>query len=185
MKHFVLLPASRRILGITAVSCLLAAGSACQANAAPAPAATVSTEASATVLTTAKLTWLTGTWRGPIGKRMLEEQWTTPSGGSVAALIRFNGDKGLAILELVSITDHAEGLELRIAQWSPTMEPLAAGPQLMRQSASGERTVTFSATAEGGLRTLKYTSPDANTLIVSVEQTEGNQFDIRLQRVVE
>lgn len=131
----------------------------------------------------ADLSWLSGTWRGPFGERTLEEQWSQPSGGSIAALVRFNRAAKIDMLELVSISDSDNGLQLRIAQWSPTMEPLAESPQLLNMTAAGDRSVSFAAGSPGGLRSISYSNPTGGTLVIAVVLTEGNEFTIELPRV--
>lgn len=87
------------------------------------------------------------------------------------------------MLELVSLSDEAAGLTLRIAQWSPQFEPLAAAPQVMRMITSGTNRVGFEAISAGGLQKLEYHTPDPQTLVISIVNAEGAAFSLRLARV--
>ena len=160
---------------------LLALLSTHQVNA----AATSTTSQIALVGRVADLGWLSGTWRGPIGERVLEEQWSAANAGSIAALVRSADAQTTNLLELVSISDSAAGLQLRIQQWSATMEPRTPEPQLMQVVRLEPRSVAFAAVSPGGMNRLSYSSPTADQLIVSVELANGNTFDIPLTRVRE
>ncbi len=131
-------------------------------------------------LTTNDLTWLAGAWEGPLGEQTLEEYWAPPRAGAMTALVRFSRDEQLQMLEIVSITDTPDGLELRIAQWDPTLR-LRAPAQTMRLRAAGERSVTFEAITEGGLKTLAYRVDAAGVLRIEVGLQEGGQLTIALE----
>lgn len=146
--------------------------SACQSSIAQTPAVMV-----------ADLDWLSGTWRGPAGKGQLEEQWSAPAPGSIAALVRTFDEEQTTMLELVSISDENDGLTLRIAQWSAQFEPRAEAPQVMRLVAAGERSISFEAVSAGGLQKLAYRVADPQTLTVSVTTSEGASFELPLIRV--
>ncbi|MEM1437062.1 MAG: DUF6265 family protein [Pseudomonadota bacterium] len=130
-------------------------------------------------LTTGDLTWLAGAWEGPLGEQTLEEYWAPPRAGAMTALVRFSRNEQLEMLEIVSITDTPDGLELRIAQWDPTLR-LRAPAQTMRLQSAGERSVTFEAITEGGLTTLAYRVDTAGVLRIEVGLQEGRQLTIAL-----
>ena len=53
----------------------------------------------------ASLAWMTGTWSGPIGPRILEENWVKPVDGSIASLVRMTGDGKTSMVELIIIEE--------------------------------------------------------------------------------
>lgn len=131
---------------------------------------------------TAELSWLTGTWRGPLGDQLLEEQWSVAQAGSIAALVRFFQGSETQIVELLTIAESGDGLEMLIQQWSGDMQPLNPAPQRMALDQQGQRSVSFKSASPGGMKHLHYSSPDDSTLLIEVELTEGTRFDLRLQR---
>ncbi len=129
-----------------------------------------------------ELSWLTGTWRGPLGDQLLEEQWSIAQAGSIAALVRFFQGPETQIVELLTIAESSSGLEMLIQQWSGDMQPLNPAPQRMALDQKGQRSISFKSASPGGMKHLHYSSPDDSTLLIEVELTEGTRFDLRLQR---
>ncbi|MGI9323751.1 MAG: DUF6265 family protein [Pseudomonadales bacterium] len=128
------------------------------------------------------LSWLTGTWRGPLGDQLLEEQWSVAQAGSIAALVRFFQGSETQIVELLTISESSDGLEMLIQQWSGEMQPLNPAPQRMALDQQSHRSISFKSASSGGMKHLHYSSPDDSTLLIAVELTEGTRFDLRLQR---
>lgn len=130
----------------------------------------------------ADLAWMTGTWAGPAGPdNTLEENWTVPADGSIAALVRMRGNGGTSMVELIVVEEAAEGLTLHIQQWDPGFTPRAGGPQEMKLTSMGERTVTFTAVSEGGLKSLTYSRPDEETFTIDVETADGTLIPLVLK----
>ena len=130
-----------------------------------------------------ELAWLTGTWRGPMGERLLEEQWSVPAAGSIAAVVRFFAGPQTQIVELLAVREINDGYEMVINQWSGNMQPLSPAPQTMALDQLQERSISFKSASPGGMRHLHYSSPDDSTLNIAVELTEGTQFNLELRRV--
>jgi len=121
------------------------------------------------------LAWMTGSWAGPAGPgRTLEENWIVPTGGSIASLVRITAADATPMVELIVIEEEDDTLVLRIQQWDPGLTPRSSEPQVMILSELAERSVKFEATSEGGLRSLAYSSPDANRFNINVETADGN-----------
>ena len=105
-----------------------------------------------------KLSWMTGTWAGPLGEGVLEENWTVPRDGSIQALVRMTGGGATSMVELIVIEETDDGLELHLQQWDPGYRE--RGPaQKMRSTAIGENEVSFEVVGEGAIRTLTYRRP--------------------------
>lgn len=128
----------------------------------------------------AQLAWLTGAWEGPLGPRVLEERWAPAIGNAMTALVRFRENDALETLELVSITETADSLELRIQQWDPAMVARAPA-QTMTLAELGPRYVRFDAVTEGGIKVLGYRRTGDNQLAVEVTLSEGNELNILLE----
>ncbi len=133
----------------------------------------------------ADLAWMTGTWSGAMGQGgSLEENWATPTNGSMAALVRgFSGDGTTNMIELISIEEEDDSLVLRLKQWNPGMTPRAEGFQVMKLIESKDRMVRFENTGEGGLAKLGYSRPADDKFVISIETPTGQAFDIELTAV--
>src|SRR5687767_11492979 len=69
------------------------------------------------------LAWMTGTWSAPVGPNTLEENWTTASGGSIAAMVRMSGAKGVSMWEVITIEEKDGSLMMSVQQWNAGFEP--------------------------------------------------------------
>ncbi len=128
------------------------------------------------------LSWITGSWAGPIGDgAMLEENWIRPKDGSIAALVRITGDGVTSMVELIVVQPEADSLMLHIQQWDTGFAPRAGGAQKMRLTNLGKNTVSFEAVSEGGLKSLTYSRPTPDSFTVDVETADGTKFQISLK----
>jgi hypothetical protein len=128
------------------------------------------------------LSWMTGSWSGPAGPGVtLEENWIMPAGGSIASLVRMTTADATPMVELIVIEEENDTLVLRLQQWDPGFAPRTAEPQNMILSELGERTVKFTATTAGGIRTLSYSSPDPQHFTIDIETADGNRIQLPLR----
>lgn len=155
------------IINILCTACLLCLGS--NAALAAGPAASI-----------ADLSWMTGNWAGALGPNQLEENWIATEGGSIAALVRMTGNGKTSMFEMITIEEAEGSLVLHIQQWNPGFVARTPTAQKMELLEIGERRVQFTATGEGGMRSLGYSSPTLDTFIIHVEQADGNRLDINL-----
>ena len=58
------------------------------------------------------LSWLTGTWQGPIDGNLLEEMWLSPRAGTIVALVRSTNELGTQFVEIIHIEEVNGTLEL-------------------------------------------------------------------------
>ena len=128
-----------------------------------------------------QLTWMTGNWAGALGPNQLEENWIGTDGRSLAAMVRMTGDNATSMFEMITIEEVDGSLELNIQQWNPGMSPRTPGAQKTRLMEIDDNSVKFEAVGEGGMKTLGYSHPDADTFIIPVEQAAGAKFDINLK----
>jgi hypothetical protein len=126
-----------------------------------------------------QLAWMTGTYAGQLGSNQLEENWIKPEGSSIAALVRMTGNDATSMFEMITIEEVDGSLVLNIQQWNPGFEPRTPTPQTMVLSDIGPNRVQFTATSEGGMRSLGY-SKSGDTFTIHVGQANGGTADIPL-----
>jgi len=131
--------------------------------------------------TVADLAWMTGNWAGNLGPNQLEENWIMGEGGSIAAMVRMTGEGATSMFEMITIEEVDGSLVLHIQQWDPGMVARTEGPQEMELVEISENSVKFEATSEGGMATLGYSHPDADTFVIHVENPGRPVFDIPLK----
>lgn len=127
------------------------------------------------------LSWMTGSWAGPLGPNTLEENWIKPTSGSIAAMVRMTGEGSTSMFEVITIEEVDGSLELHIQQWDAGFKPRTEAAQKMELTEIGDRMVSFTAVSEGGMKTLGYTSPTATTFDIHVENAAGAKFTINLE----
>ena len=132
-----------------------------------------------------ELGWLTGTWNGVLGESALEETWSQPRGGSMAALVRFIGPETHLMYEIVVIEQVDATLQLRVLQWLRGLKPLTDQPQMLplTRFETGRATFTAEGPLERGIRQLDYRRTGDRGLVIGVTLAEGDQFDVELERI--
>lgn len=128
------------------------------------------------------LAWMTGTWAGPVGAGVLEENWTAPKAGAIQALVRMTEGGRTGMVELIVIEEEAGTLMLRLQQWDPGLKPRTPAPSTMKLLELGERSVTFEAVPGAQFATLGY-ARDGDAFTISIEDAAGNSFDLPLAAV--
>ena len=126
------------------------------------------------------LAWMTGSWDGE-GPNVLEENWSLPRAGTMASLVRSTAPDGTKMVEIVYIEEADGTLVLYLQQWDPGFKPRTSEAQKMIMSEMGERSITFVATNEGGLKRLKYSRPSEDQFHVDVTIATDQQFVIKLK----
>tara|TARA_B100000575_G_scaffold270219_1_gene250537 strand:- start:1644 stop:2138 length:495 start_codon:yes stop_codon:yes gene_type:complete len=128
-----------------------------------------------------QLDWMTGNWAGQLGPNQLEENWIGSEGGSIAAMVRMTGGDATSMFEMITIEEVDGSLVLNIQQWDPGFQPRTESPQKMELEQITENSVKFRAVTDGGMSTLGYSHPDAETFIIHVGRSDGNVMDIPLK----
>lgn len=127
------------------------------------------------------LSWMTGSYEGSMPTGTLEENWTEPKAGSIAALVRStDGKEATTMIELITIEETDGSLVLRLQQWNPGWVARTEGPQVMNLISSEPNKVMFEAAGEGALQKLGY-SLAGDTFTISITTAQGS-FDIPLQK---
>jgi len=128
------------------------------------------------------LSWMTGSWAGPAGPdRTLEENWITPSGGSIGALVRITTADATPMVELIVIEELLGTLVLHIQQWDPRFTPRPAGAQSLTLAELGERRVRFQGEGDGNIRSLAYSSSDPSSFTIELEMADGQTVTLPLK----
>jgi hypothetical protein len=129
----------------------------------------------------ADLAWMTGHWAGAMPNGGLEENWTEPKAGSIAALVRATTGEATSMIELIVIEEESGSLVLRVQQWNPGYVPRTPTPQVMRLAETAPNKVVFTSTGEGALARLAYSRPAPDQFVISIKTAQGAEFDIPLK----
>ena len=130
----------------------------------------------------ADLAWMTGSWIGPFGEQMLEENWNQPSAGTIACLVRITADGQTNMMELILIEEVDNSLLFRVRQWLPGYVPRRPEPQIMTLAEIADRRVSFDGTGDSDFLRLTYSRPTEDTFQIDVEPRQGDQFQILLRQ---
>ena len=120
------------------------------------------------------LAWMTGYYKGDFGAGgTLEENWSQPSGSSIAALIRISDADATTVIELIVIEEEGDSLTLRLKQWEPGMKPRGDGFEVMELVEVGDQSVLFRNIGGGAIERLGYSlAGDAFTISLKTAQGE-------------
>ena len=131
----------------------------------------------------ASLSWMVGSWRGSLGPQVVEETWSSPSSGSMEAMVRLSTPEGVQMIELIAIREvRLEGgedsLVLHLRQFSPTLE--LRNSQDMRQEVV-EGSLSFVADEGAAIQKLSYTRTAQDHLKAEVTAANGDVYTALLQ----
>lgn len=129
-----------------------------------------------------QVAWMTGNWAGQLGPNQLEENWISTEGSSIAAMVRMTGGDATSMFEMITIEEVDGSLVLHIQQWNPGFEPRTPSAQKMELSEITSNSVKFVAVSEGGMASLGYSHPDADSFIIHVGRPDGSVLDIPLSK---
>lgn len=129
------------------------------------------------------LAWLEGRWAGKIGDQDLEEHWSAPKSGSLAALVRLTGAGGTEMVELIVIEPQDDTLMLHLQQWDAGYKPRAEGAQKYVLKTLDKRSATFTSAGSASFKELTYVQPADGEFHVVVTPVQGDVFTIKLQAV--
>ena len=120
------------------------------------------------------LAWMTGHYKGDFGPGgTLEENWSQPSGSSIAALIRISDADATNVIELIVIEEEGDSLTLRLKQWQAGMKPMADGFVVMELVEVGDQSVLFRNSRGGAIERLGYSlAGDRFTISLKTDQGE-------------
>jgi len=163
---------------------------ACVACAAPwtEPAKAQNAPANTAKPSLSDFTWLEGKWEGNWGPRLAEQVWLSPKGGELPGLFRVvENDKPL-VLELFSIIESSDGIEMRIRHFTPSLAPWEQSSIAILRLANMEGSNAVFENTSGGQpsrQTLIRVDADTYTARTEISQGANNKqvTEIRFHRV--
>lgn len=127
------------------------------------------------------LAWMTGTWSVALGPNTLEENWTTPTNGNIASMVRMSGANGVSMWEVITIEEKDGSLVMAIQQWDAGFKPRSPEAQKMELVEIGDKKVKFKAVTQGTFTTLGYSLGADGTFNIEAGQPDGNTAKLVLK----
>ena len=116
-------------------------------------------------LTVESLSWLTGSWEGPIGGDLLEETWLPPRAGTIVALVRSSNESGTNFVEIIIIKEINGTLELQLQLFDNSLKPINNNPHSFELTKIENNYISFKGVTSGAHKTLSYERPEKLSLI--------------------
>ena len=110
-------------------------------------------------LTVESLSWLTGSWEGPIGENLLEETWLPPRAGTI---------------------EINRTLELQLQLFDDSLKPINKNPHIFELTKIENNYISFKGVSAGSHKTLSYQRPEKNVFFIRFQPYEGDFVEIRL-----
>ena len=131
-------------------------------------------------LTVESLSWLTGSWEGPIGEDLLEETWLPPRAGNIVALVRSSNESGTNFVEIIIIKEINGTLELQLQLFDDSLKPINKNPHRFELTKIENNFISFKGVSAGAHKTLSYQRPEKNVFFIRFQPFEGDFVEIRL-----
>ena len=131
-------------------------------------------------LTVESLSWLTGSWEGPIGEDLLEETWLPPRAGNIVALVRSSNESGTNFVEIIIIKEINGTLELQLQLFDDSLKPINKNPHSFELTKIENNYISFKGVSAGSHKTLSYQSPEKNVFFIRFQPYEADFVEIRL-----
>ncbi len=125
----------------------------------------------------ADLAWLAGSWKGKGLGGEIEEHWTAPAAGTMAATFRLTSGDQTRVLEFLLITQEAEHLMLRFKHFTPQYEVWEKDRALEFHCIElTDREVVFHSAVQANPRRMTYTLLAEDRLRVVVQGEEHGKL---------
>ena len=131
-------------------------------------------------LTIESLSWLTGSWEGPIGGNLLEETWLPPRAGTIVALVRSSNESCTNFVEIIIIKEINGTLELQLQLFDDSLKPINKNPHSFELTKIKNNYISFKGVSAGSHKTLSYQRPEKNVFFIRFQPYEGDFVEIRL-----
>ena len=131
-------------------------------------------------LTVESLSWLTGSWEGPIGGDLLEETWLPPRAGTIVALVRSSNESGTNFVEIIIIKEINGTLELQLQLFDDSLKPINNNPHSFELTKIENNYISFKGVTSGAHKTLSYERPEKNVFYIRFHPHDGDEVEIRL-----
>ena len=126
------------------------------------------------------LSWLTGSWEGPIGGNLLEETWLPPHAGTIVALVRSSNESVTNFVEIIIIKEINGTLELQLQLFDDSLKPINKNPHIFELTKIENKYISFKGVSAGAHKTLSYQRPEKNVFFIRFQPFEGDFVEIRL-----
>jgi hypothetical protein len=126
-----------------------------------------------------QVAWMTGTWQTALGPNTLEENWVTPAGGSIAAMVRMYGES-ISMFEVITIEEKDGTLAMTVQQWDSGFKPRTPEAQQLILSEISDQRVMFEAVTEGSMTKLGY-SRSGDTFTIELGGPAGDIRKVELK----
>lgn len=112
------------------------------------------------------LAWLAGHWIGKWGQRTAEQVWMAPQGGLMVGTFRLFEDDQTLLVELFTVKQDEDGLELRFRHFTPDLVPWekSSTAVLILESIDAKK-IVFTNPANGEPKHTTFIRVDDNTYI--------------------
>ena len=131
-------------------------------------------------LTVNSLSWLTGSWQGPIEGNILEETWLPPRAGTIVALVRLTNESSTKFVEISHIEEVNDTLELQLQRFDNSLSPIIPEAHHFELTKIEENYISFKGISPGAHRTLSYELPEKGIFYIRFQPHEGDAVEIRL-----
>ncbi|MDP7028263.1 MAG: DUF6265 family protein [Candidatus Marinimicrobia bacterium] len=129
------------------------------------------------------LSWLTGSWQGPIEGNILEETWLPPRAGTIVALVRLTNESSTKFVEIIHIEEVNGTLELQLQLFDNSLSPENPEAYHFELTKMEENYISFKGISPGAHRTLSYERPEKDIFYIRFQPHEGEAMEIRLTPV--
>ena len=130
-----------------------------------------------------QLSWLEGRWHGEWGSRIADLTWLEPRAGEMAGLFRLIEGQKTLVLELFSIVEKPDGIELFLRHLTPELLPWEKSDATTLNLEGVDATkATFMNPVNGEPKRLIFTRVDADTYVQrsEIEPAEGEPQAIEI-----
>ena len=131
-------------------------------------------------LTVNSLSWLTGSWQGPIEGNILEETWLPPRAGTIVALVRLTNESSTKFVEIIHIEEVNGTLELQLQLFDNSLSPIIPEAYYFELTKIEENYISFKGVTSGAHKTLSYERPEKNVFYIRFNPHDGDEVEIRL-----
>lgn len=127
------------------------------------------------------LAWMSGTWSAALGPNTLEENWTSPSNGSIASMVRMSGPTGIGMWEVITIEEKDGSLMMQVQQWDKGFVARTPTAQTLELEEIDQQRVKFKAVTDGSMSSLQYSRSAADIFTIEMVVPAGNTVKLDLQ----
>jgi hypothetical protein len=121
------------------------------------------------------LAWLAGRWLGKWGPRTAEQVWMPPHAGLIVGNFRLYEDDRTLVIELLTIGQKPDGIELRFRHFTPGLVPWEkSAPTVLMLGGVDSNRFVFDNAANGQPKREIFIRVDQDTYIARSEVVSGN-----------